>query len=330
MDELHEKTLTTKIIEILDNIFYLRANGGGFFGEIFADYRDNMENATAGEILENDDPESSLYEKLLEWYGDVEWAYKLEVIKEVKRKLGNDKEAFPDGIHPDTEEAIDDFVRDHVWFDYPEKHFLDQKFYVNIMLDTGDGNYDFTLNSPYPCWCGDYDTRLNEKSSLLWLARQQGYNKTQLWRALREGDMRDPKGFLQSCRVECANLPSHMATVTFLVRMNLANLIALNRCIKLQDRNGHHYDATKNPYCGYITLDKDTMCGLFDPWNGGGSVLEIQLERDVKIPIRYIWSALPDGCGHGRYGVDSVYGMCSSAWKDSLKEIRIPKLKAAS
>lgn len=329
MDETCGKTLEMKIVEILKSIFYLRADGGEFYGEIYADYRDVMEDATAGEILENDDPEMALFEKLIEWYEDAEWNCRQEVVKEVKRKLGDDKEAFPSGLDSDAEEAVDGFVRDHVRFDYPEKHYLDQEFYVNIMLDTGDGNYDFTLNSPYPCWYGNYDARLDEKSSLLWLARQQGYNKTQLWRALREGDMRDPKGFLQSCRVECANLPSHMAAVTFLVRMTLADLLALNRCVKLQDRNGHHYDATKKPYCGYIVLGKDTMCGLFDPWNGGGSVLEIQLEKDVKIPIRFIWSALPDGCGHGRYGVGSVYGLCTSAWKDSLKEIRIPKLKAA-
>ena len=185
-------------------------------------------------------------------------------------------------------------------------------------------NYDFTLNSPYPCWYGDYHARLDEKSSLLWLARQQGYTKTQLWQALRKGDMADPKGFLESCRVECANLPSHMATVTFLVKMTLEQLIDLNRCVRLQDRNGRNYDASKNPYCGYIVLGKDTMCGLFDPWSGGGSVLEIQLERDVRLPIKYIWSALPDGCGHGRYGVGSVYGMCGSAWQDTLIKLQMP------
>ena len=123
-----------------------------------------------------------------------------------------------------------------------------------------------------------------------------------------------------------ANLPSHMATLTFLVRMTLRDLIELNRCIKLQDRNGHFYDATKNPYCGYIVLGKETMTGLFDPWAGGGSVLEIELEKDVRIPIRFIRSAMPDGCDDcGRYGVGDVYGMCGSAWEDSLKEIHAPK-----
>ena len=85
-----------------------------------------------------------------------------------------------------------------------------------------------------------------------------------------------------------------MSTVTFLVELTLEQLIELNRLIRLQDRNGVHYDARENPYCGYIIIDKSTETGLYDPWNGGGSVFEIQLEKDVKLPIKYIrpaWTA---------------------------------------
>ena len=48
-------------------------------------------------------------------------------------------------------------------------------------------------------------------------------------------------------RVEMANMASHMQVVTFLVKMDFETLMRLNRLIKLQDRNGHHYDASKNP-----------------------------------------------------------------------------------
>ena len=52
------------------------------------------------------------------------------------------------------------------------------------------------------------------------------------------------------------------------------------------------------------------------------SLLDIQLEKDVRIPIRFIRSALPDG-GDG-YSIDSVYGMCGSAWRDTVKKIHVP------
>ena len=321
-----DDNMRSSVVTVLeDKYWYAKQLDGTFQMEIYADYRDEMDPKTAAEICQSADPYPALLEKLEEWYFEAGFYCRDELEKEIRKALTKSDGPYPDGLNDDEEECLIDVITELVYWVYPEEHYLKQEFCVNIMLDTGDGNYDFTLNSPYPCWYGDYNARLHEKSSLLWLARQQGYIKTQLWHALREGDMRDPKGFLQSCQVECANLPSHMATVTFLVRMTLDDLIELNRCIRLQDRNGHFYDATKNPYCGYITLSKDTMCGLFDPWDGGGSILEIELEKDVKIPIRFIWSALPDGCGYGRYGVGSVYGMCASAWKDTLLKITPPK-----
>lgn len=317
------KSAVTAVLE--DQYLYARQSDGTFALEICADYRDEMDGKTAAEICQSTNPALALREKLEDWYFETEFAYQGDLEKEIWKALTASDGPYPNGLSDAEEECFSDIIQELAYWVYPEEHFLKQEFCVNIMLDTGDGNHDFTLNSPYPCWYGDYNARLDEKSSLLWLARRQGYNKTQLWRALREGDIRDPKGFLQSCRVECANLPSAMATVTFLVRMTLAELIELNRCIRLQDRNGHFYDATKNPYCGSVTFGKDTMCGLFDPWSGGGSVLEIQLEKDVKIPIKYIWSALPDGCGPGRYDVGEVYGLCGSAWQDTLVSIAPPK-----
>ena len=321
---MDEKLKAAVAAVLEDKYWYAKQPDGTFKMEIFVDYRDEMDAKTAAEICRSDDSNLALWEKLQEWYFDAELSYRAELEKEIREALTASDGPYPDGLGEAEEDYFVDIITDLAYWEYPEDHFLKQEFYVNIMLDTGDGNHDFTLNSPYPCWYGDYHARLDEKSSLLWLARQQGYTKTKLWRALREGDMADSKGFLESCRVECANLPSAMATVTFLVRMTLEQLITLNRCVRLQDRNGRNYDASKNPYCGYIVLDKSTMCGLFDPWSGGGSVLEVQLEKDVRLPIRYIWSALPDGYGHGRYDVGSVYGMHGSAWQDTLVKLQKP------
>ena len=317
--------LRSAVAAVLDDKYhYARQPDGTFEMEIYADYRDEMDNETAAGICLSGDPYLTFVEKLEEWYFEAKCLGESELESEIRDALTAPDGPYPDGLGDAEEACLDDVIMDLACWTLPEKHYLKQEFYVNIMLDTGDGNYDFSLNSPYPCWYGSYDERLHEKSSLLWLARQQGYTKTKLWKALREGDMAEPKGFLESCRVECANLPSSMATVTFLVRMTLEQLIDLNRCIRLQDRNGRNYDASKNPYCGYIVLDKSTMCGLFNPWSGGGSVLEIQLAKNCRIPCRYIWSALPDGYCHGQYDVGKTYGMHGSAWQDTLVELHMP------
>ena len=225
-------------------------------------------------------------------------------------------------------EHLDEWYQDYQWElgDELEKE-------VRAKLTATDGPYpegfsdeddDRMLDTLY----GKYGEPIDPKAGIAWLAKTQGYTRGRLKRALQEGDMAEPKGFLQSMRVELANLSSAMSTVTFLVELTLEQLIELNRLVRLQDRDGVHYDSRKNPYCGYIIIDKSTETGLYDPWNGGGSVFEIQLEKDVKLPIKYIRSALPDG-GDG-HSVGSVYGMCGSAWtRGGVKTIHAPVKMAA-
>ena len=296
---------------------------GCFSYEIYPDYRDEMDNATAVKILASEDPMQSFWEQLDEWYFDYEIQLRTEVENEVRTELTSDNGPYPQGFTPDEKELFEELMGELVYFLLPEKHFLDQSFRVNIMVDTGDGNYDYVLNSVYPCWYGSYDQKIDDRAGIVWLAKTQGYTKGQLWNVLRKGDMSTLKGFLESMRVEVANISSHMNTVTFLVEMPLKDLMELNRLIKLQERNGRFYDARKNPYCGYIIIEKTAETGLYDPWNGGGSVFEIELERDVKLPVKYIRSALPDG-GDG-YSIEGVYGMCGSAWKEGgVKHIHAP------
>lgn len=317
------------ISNILDTLLgYCRQPDGTFRYEIYADYRDQMGSKAAIRILQAPDPMEAFWEQLSEWYDDCEWQLRFELEQELERKLTADDGPYPEGLSDDETDLLRDLLLELVHYQLPEEHFMEQEFHVSIMVDTGDGNCDYTLNSVYPCWYGAYGAPIDDRAGIVWLAKTQGYTRGKLQRALRQGDMADPKGFLESMRVELANLPSAMSTVTFLVEMTLEDLIELNRLIRLQDRNGHFYDSRENPYCGYIVIDKDTMTGLYDPWCGGGSVLEIQLEKDVRLPVRYIRSALPDG-GDG-YAVEDVYGMCGSAWRQGgVKMIHAPRKLSA-
>lgn len=304
---------------------WLRDNGDGTFTcELYADYRDEMSNEAAIKIITNPDPLAYFHERLSDWYFDPEYCTREELREKVSDALRNSGE-FSEEEVSDLSEYLDELIYELVFFEYPEDHYLKQKFLVDIMVDTGDGNYDYTLNPAYPHWSKEKGEMIDNKAAIVWLAKTQGYGKSEMRRELEKGDVRDPNGFLQSLRQELANLPSQMAVLTFLVEMSLGELIELNKGIRLQERNGHFYDATKIPYCGYIVLDKRTETGLYDPWSGGGSAFEIQLEKDVRLPIRFIRSALPDG-GDGKYSVESVYGMCRSVWRsDVVKEIHLPK-----
>lgn len=317
-------TLNQAVSDILDTLpGFVRQEDGTFTCEICADYRDEMDSRTAIQILQSYDPMQAFWEQLDEWYQNYQWALGDELEQDVRAKLTAPDGPYPKGLSDEDDEQMLHALHELVLFTLPEEHFMKQTFCVNIMVDTGDGNRDYTLNSVHPCWYGEYNAPIDPKAGIAWLAQTQGYTRGRLKRALRKGDMADPKGFLESMCVELANLSSAMSTVTFLVELDLEQLMELNRLIRFQDRDGVHYDSRKNPYCGYIILDKDTETGLYDPWNGGGSVFEIQLEKDVKLPIKYIRSALPDG-GDG-YSIGFVYGMCGSAWQSGgVKTIHAP------
>ena len=292
---------------------------GYYHEEIYADYRDEMDDATLKEILASDDPEQTFYEKMFEWYQDAEWQIERSLLEAVVASIetGAPSEGY-------DEDEIKDEIRELVSIDYPYEHFLKQQFCVNIFVDTGDGNYDYVLNCVYPHYNGRCGETINDRASIVWLSRQQGYTKTELNKALRKGDIKDPKGFLESMRQEVINHGSHMAILTFLARMTLEEIFELNELLKLQDRDGHKYGAEERPYCGYIIIDKKAECGLYDPWGGGGSILELQLEKDVRLPIRFIRSATVDG-GDG-YSIRNVYGTNSSIYReDVVKKIHAPK-----
>lgn len=292
---------------------------GYYHEEIYADYRDEMEDSTLKEIMKSEDPEQTFYEKMFEWYQDAEWEIERNLLEAVVSSI---ETAAPTETY--DEDEIKDEIRELVSIDYPYEHFLKQEFCVNIFVDTGDGNYDYVLNCVYPHYNGRCGEVIDDKASILWLARQQGYTKTDLNKALRKGDIKDPHGFLESMRQEVINHGSHMGILTFLARMTLEEIFELNELLKLQDRNGKKYAAEERPYCGYILIDKKAECGLYDPWGGGGSILELQLEKDVRLPIRFIRSATVDG-GDG-CSIRNVYGTDSSIYReDVVKKIHAPK-----
>ncbi len=316
-----KKVIESVIINILDKEWNCKKQDDGtYIYSIDADYRDKMSTKDIVEILESPDPLQTLSEKVWEGYSETDCQYLFEMEKFITEYL----EEL--GI-VSVEDEVYDMLMELVSCTYPIEHFLGQELCVNIMVDTGDGNYDFCLNHVYPAYDGDIDEPLDDKAGIVWLSATQGYDKETLKAALDEENFSCSRVFLKSMRQEVANVTSHINVTTFLVKMSLRNAIELNKLIRLQDRDGHFYDATERPDCGCIVIDKDTKNGLFDPWNGGGSLLDVELEKDVVLPIRFIRSAWPDGCDG--YGIDDVYGMYNSAWdRGGVKEIHAPAQKA--
>ena len=295
---------------LAENHAWEKKDDGNYHFDIYVDYRDEIDDSTAQEILESNSPRDTLIEKLWDWYQESEWDILDDLVDDFKEetdpKLLEDANIIEDGNIDD--DMIRDIFQDNIYVDYPVDWALGQEFCFNIIVSNGDDNYDFCLNE----YIVDEDGNVNEnaeKSSLVWLAKQQGHTLEELVEILKNGDIEKPKTFLETVLQEVANGYGYEA-LTFCVKMTLGQAIALKERME------------SNPN-GSIVIDKRVECGLFDPWDGGGSVLEIACEKDVEIPFKNIWKFYIDERRSNRYdSIHNVYGTDDSLWEDCLKEIK--------
>lgn len=305
------KTLNELVKDYLaENNTWCKKADGNYHFEIDVDCCDKISDSTAQEILESDYPRDTLIYRLWSWYQTDEWDIIDNLVDDFKAKtdpkLLEDANIIEDGNLDD--EMIREELMDIVYIDYPEDWTLEQEFCFNIIVSNGDDNYDFWLNEHIIDEDGNVDENA-ERAGLVWLAKQQGYTLEELVEILKNGDVEKPKTFLETVLQEVANGYGCEA-LTFCVKMTLGQAIVLKETIK-ESPNGS------------IVLDKRVECGLFDPWRGGGSVLEIVCEKDVEIPFKNIWKFYIDESRSNRYdSIHNVYGVDSSLWRDCLKEIK--------
>lgn len=217
------------------------------------------------------------------------------------------KNEFDEGYH----DFIYEWVREHIHINFPFDEFLKRTVCVDITVDTGDANYDFTLNS-------FYEGKINDLASTVWLSKQQGYSKTQLNKAYNEGDY-SKNSFLESLVAEYVNECTGINALTFLVKMPLGQATAILEAKKELEKiitKDEKYCPKKIKNRKYLVLDKEVNCGLIDFWNGSGSLLELKLEKDVKLPIKFVHEISPDSCY--KWGFKNIYGCDDSFYEESL------------
>lgn len=284
---------------------------GNYCFKIYVDYRDNIDDSTAQEILENDYPRDHLFEKLWDWYQEQEWDIIDDLVDDFKEKVDpellEDANIIADGNLDD--EMIREEFMDAVYVDYPVDWALGQEFCFNIIVSNGDDNYDFWLNEHIVDEDGNVDKDA-EKSGLVWLAKQQGHTLDELVEILKDEDNVSTNEFLASISSEVYNGYGCEA-LTFCVKMTLGQAIALKEKMKSNSN-------------GLITIDKRVTCGLFNPWDGNGSILDIACKKDIEIPFENIWKFyIDEKRSRNCDSIHNVYGTNDALWKDYLKEIKV-------
>jgi len=226
--EITFENFTKRIGEILEGKMYFdREEGSDYFSyEIYVDHRDKeLEPSTIAKLLEHDNPMEAFEDMLSEWSWDYEAEYGYpEMTKDLRGYLTDEEKEFWDGHNDEVQE----WLQEHVYWHYDGKDF-NSEVKVNIMIDTGDGNYDFTKNNILN-WYGTsggygHNGEIEEESSILWLAKQQK-KATKLRKRCKEllsdrkTNCKEKDKFVESVVQELENISSHMSTLTFLVSMD--------------------------------------------------------------------------------------------------------------
>ena len=286
----------------------------GYFAEelFFGQDDTGFDHKTLNELVKSDCPSEAfsdaLYAAFADSQVDAEKSLDEEVIKAMEDEFGEEMDDI-------GREAITNYLREVFDFYPPYDHYIKAKVPVMVVLDTGDSGSDFTLNDYVEFGKGEA-APIDERASLVWLANSQGYTKEQLEGALALGDMNAPHGFLETCRVEMANAQASRAKpVVLLVSMSVGQMLALCE-LKLKAKQG-------GTDLGSITLSKDTEVGLFDFLaTGSGGPLEIELEKDITIPVSIIHSAKPDKSYP--YSILDVYAAPESIYRETLLDFQVP------
>lgn len=304
------KRLVQTIDLIINKHTYLNPDDDGYYQqEIYADYRDEFDDASIVKIFKDDHPREKFYELLN--FDECEWYYQSELISTIKKHFNDEDEKLD---FCQYEDFIRDWLSENVHYIYPYDHYLNQDVYINIIVDTGDGNYDYTKNELFGCNYSEKGLDGNEESALVWLMQQQGYEMDAITDFVENENPQDSK-LLKSIYQECTNTSTCINALAFFVKLSLREAFDLYELVAQSDESAA------------IILDKDTPCGLYDCWSGAGSVLDIELEKDVLLPVSFISSAMPDGCRG--YSVSNVYGMLRSFWADGGLTIKVTTENAA-
>ena len=253
------------------------------------------------EILSSEDPSTAYEEKLDEFARRYLYDRCIEmniVDKEIRQQLDGAAEVAAKFF----DDVLEDEISESIGIKYDENDW-NQMLKVNLMVDSGNWSYSLCCDD---LLSGEQPKERLEHSSIVYVAELLGKRK-ELYSALAGAEEEKADPFISSIYKELENNPyPNGSTMTFLVELPLRTLLDILYNQRLSKEVG------SKPM--EIAIPKDTMCGLFNAWNGSGSLLEVKLPRDISIPVDKLEFQVEGANIYYRYSVDEVYGLVSSAW----------------
>lgn len=308
MSNFLESESFTILQEVLEELYVKKNENGSYIYTIYTGYDDAPSKSTINEVFgtilsQMNNLElpvtDAICSQLTEW--EIEQKDNF-IYEELLPKLGH-----TDFNMADYEEDLQEWLCEHLVVTFSDSYFWGETVCFNLSIETGDADYEFTLNNLF-----ELDTigeTVKQNSSLVWLCAQQGYSYEQLEAylvAYANGRVLPfESAFLNSICEEMANTTTSCNRIDFMVSLTVGKA-----CDILQ--------AKKNGALRDITVPKDTYCGLVDHWNGAGGLTGIEFEKDIIIPSNVFYRLMPDE-SEG-YGIEDIFGLIPSrVWVNDVE-----------
>lgn len=305
-----KKDIVPLLCDILENRLYGFENDyeEHYVTDYYYHWDDRLGETFLHSALTQENPCAAFYEHFLPNYYDSEPAL---TVDDIINRCTLSKEEKDVLYH--YSDDIQDWLNTNVSYYYHDAHFLKETVQVNLMLATDhESSIDMAAYNGLNRFSG-FSGELTADCALSLIAEQFGKNKklqnSVKEQAKMEGEYADRKiyedNFVESTMQELENFSCCMGGLVFLVELSFSDFIKLKTMMK----EGR----------GSITISENVTCGLFSPWAGSGSVLEINLPHEITVPASLVWDAWIEGSKIHGYDIDQVYGICSSAWTSCVE-----------
>ncbi len=277
---------------------------------IWVDYRDSLDEHLnlIQKCLDKQSCED-LWEKVDEWYMDAEW----EAIKEIIAKLKEECVVFNDFDEEEVDaffEEHDDEIRDEIYIRN------DSTTVEDLIKNTDDipirvemlSNYD-CINSHWWISQGGYryegsyfgdmiDSLYLNPAKVKKILTEHGYTVHGRFPNKKYRDGKEQVSYEQFYE-ELINSCCGANLLTYIGKVNLKELYNANFSLK------------------EVIVPKGNYCGLFSSMYGGGSILEMKLQKDVKLKLEFdnyhgFRLLLDNERNKYDYSIQHVYGICKS------------------
>lgn len=210
-----------------------------------------------------------------------------ELIEELVKKVKSVYTGYDD-LSDNLYDYISEYVYNEVNVRYPFEEYLSHQIKVNMFITYGNST--------------DAETDELDYKTLSKILEKLDYARPKtLLKELRKMEYKGDDPFLKSLQNEIINAyPTQFNYLTFIGEITIRE----------------YYKILENPIGTRIHFRSINYCGFVDPYNGGGSILGIDLPKDKGLTCKgsNVYKLLVEGSGQ-QYTVDQIYGLTSNCYQ---------------